>query len=112
MDETARVPSGGRTTGRARSADPLVAGLVVLVNLLLCGWLALMIIGTGLSTGTPEDAREAEAGQTLAGQVYFGWLVGGLLLLALLRLPRSALCHLASLLLPPALLAIWFLANA
>ncbi|MEU3597925.1 hypothetical protein ABZ714_04220 [Streptomyces sp. NPDC006798] len=101
MDEMARVPGGDGTYGmfrRARAADPLVAGLVVMGNPLLCGWLFLMIIGTGLS-----DGQDADAAQRLAGQVYLGWLAGGLLLFAVLRLPRAAISHLVSLLLPPAL---------
>lgn len=88
---------------RVRRADTPVAVLVGMGDVLLCGWLFLMLIATGITFGAPDERQQAEmdAAEQLAQQLYFGWLAGGLLLFGVLRLSRSALTHLVCMVLPP-----------
>ncbi|WP_320777236.1 hypothetical protein [Streptomyces sp. CRN 30] len=48
--------------------------------------------------------EEENAAEALVFRTFGGWLVGGLLLFAVLGMGRTLLSHLASLLLPPAAL--------
>ncbi|MFG2113108.1 hypothetical protein ACGFRB_10805 [Streptomyces sp. NPDC048718] len=98
---------------RVRRADSAVAVLVGMGNLLLCWWLLLMDIGSGITFGAPDAVTQAETDAThaLMARMYVGWLVGGLLVFALLRMGRSVASHLFFLVVPPAALFIYVAAN-
>lgn len=92
---------------RIRQSDKSAAVIVGLGNLLLCGLLLPMLIGGVLifEATTREQERTA---QHLAAQTFGYWLAGGLLLFSLLRMTRTLFSHLATMLLPPVALILWF----
>ncbi|TGZ11655.1 hypothetical protein E5Z02_03595 [Streptomyces rhizosphaericola] len=85
---------------RVRRADKPVAVIVGVGNMLLCGVLFMMMIG-GLP-GFEATTREQEtSARILAGQIFGGWLAGGLLLLFMLGMTRASFSHLATMLFTP-----------
>jgi hypothetical protein len=106
MHETSTTGDGVGWYRRIRRADALVAVLVGVGDVLLCGMLLMMVMASGITFGAPDETQQADMDATsrLASHLYFGWLAGGLLLLGLFRLPRSALAHLLCMVVPPAVL--------
>lgn len=106
MYETGTTGDGVGWYRRIRRADALVAVLVGVGDVLLCGMLLMMVMASGITFGAPDATQQAEMDATnhLARQLYLGWLTVGLLLLGLFRLPRSALAHLLCMVVPPAVL--------
>ncbi|WP_137989740.1 hypothetical protein [Streptomyces vilmorinianum] len=112
MHETGTTGDGVGWYQRVRRADALVAVLVGVGDLLLCGVLYMMVIASGITFGAPDATQQAEMDATkqLTERLYFGWLAGGLLLFGLFRLPRSVLTHLVCMVVPPAVLLAYLAA--
>ncbi|MEV5433330.1 hypothetical protein [Streptomyces sp. NPDC052701] len=90
---------------RARRADKPVAVIVGVGNMLLCGVLFVMVIGGLLGFGATTREQETAA-RILAGQIFGGWLAGGLMLLFMLGMTRALFSHLATMLFTPAALIL------
>ncbi|MEE1759620.1 MULTISPECIES: hypothetical protein [unclassified Streptomyces] len=88
-----------RSRGRA---DRRVAVGIGAWNVVLCCVLLLVAIGA-LFVEPTTRAEESEAGQ-LAGRIYGGWLLGGLVLFPVLRMTRTWLVHLATMIVTPVVL--------
>lgn len=112
MYETDTTGNSAGWYRRVRRADPPVAVLAGVGDILLCGVLFWMAIASGITFGAPDETQQAEMDATnqLAERLYFGWLAGGLLLSGLFRLTRSALTHLVCMVVPPAALLAYLAA--
>lgn len=89
---------------RARRSDRPCAVVAGAVNLLLSCVLLSMMIGGPFFEATTR-AQETSA-QEFALRVFGCWLVGGLVLFPALGMTRTAVVHLLTLFLPPAVLIL------
>ncbi|MFF9776145.1 hypothetical protein ACF1HJ_21100 [Streptomyces sp. NPDC013978] len=89
------VRSGGR-------ADRRVAVGVGAGNVVLCCVLLLVAIGA-LFVEPTTRAEETAAGQ-LAGRIHGSWFLGGLVLFPVLRMTRTWVVHLATMIVTPVVL--------
>ncbi|MBT2413521.1 hypothetical protein J7I94_23635 [Streptomyces sp. ISL-12] len=92
---------------RVRRADRPVAPVVGAANVLLSSLLFLLAIGVLTEPVTGEQENAAEG---LALRIFCCWLLGGLVLFAVLGMARTLLGHLVTLLLPPLLMTVALLA--
>ncbi|MFI7008473.1 hypothetical protein [Streptomyces sp. NPDC050145] len=84
---------------RARLTPGTVAALVAVGDLLVCG--VLLLVGLGSIGAAPTTGAEESAAWESAGWLYAGWLVGGLVLFAALWRTLGALVHVAAMLVSP-----------
>ncbi|MCX5129621.1 hypothetical protein [Streptomyces sp. NBC_00347] len=105
---SASGPYATRLWRRARRSDHPCAVVAGAVNLLLGCVLLSMMIGGPFFEATIR-AQETAA-QELAFRVFGCWLVGGLVLFLALGMTRTAVVHLLTLFLPPAVLILVLLA--
>ncbi|MFE4539050.1 hypothetical protein ACFRKB_28960 [Streptomyces scopuliridis] len=93
----------------ASRRDKRTAVIVGAGNLLMSSVLFLMMIG-GLPFYEPMTRQQESASQRSAIPVFGGWLAAGLVLSLVLGMTRTALSHLATMLVPPAALTLILLA--
>ncbi|MFE2280833.1 hypothetical protein ACFXAE_27155 [Streptomyces sp. NPDC059454] len=98
-----------RVWKRVRRADRSVAPFVVAGNVLVGGVLLWTAIG---GIGDPATREEENAAQDLALRIFGSWLLGGVVLFAVLGMGRALLGHLAALLLTPLLITAALMALA
>ncbi|MDI9889149.1 hypothetical protein QMZ92_33620 [Streptomyces sp. HNM0645] len=87
----------------AKEYDGPVAFLVAVGDLVLSGVLLQSVIASGITSGAPNDAEQAAVrqAQDTAQTIWGVWLAAGLLIAAALRMPRTAMVHLAAMLAIP-----------
>lgn len=89
--------------GWTKEYDGPVAFLVAVGDLALSAVLLWSTIASGITFGGPNDTEQAAMQQTqnVAQTIWGGWLAAGLLIAAALRMPRTAMVHLAAMLAVP-----------
>ncbi|MFI1420585.1 hypothetical protein ACH4VX_21865 [Streptomyces sp. NPDC020731] len=102
-------PSAVRVWRRVRRADRSVAPFVAAGSALVGGVLLLLAIGV---IGDPATRAEETAAQGLALRIFGCWLLGGVVLFAVLGMTRALLGHLAALLLTPLAIVVALMALA
>lgn len=109
MDEADTAEDGSGWYQRLRRADGRVAVFIGTGDLGFCAYLLWMVLASAITFGAPDKYHQAEvhAAYQLAERLYFGWLAGGLLLLLVFLLPRSAITHLVFMVVPPAAFLVY-----
>ncbi|MEV1051462.1 hypothetical protein [Streptomyces sp. NPDC049887] len=89
--------------GWTKEYDGPVAFLVAVADLLLSGVLLWSVIASGITFGAPNAAEQAAMQQArdTAETIWGVWLAAGLLIPTALRMPRTAMVHLAAMLAIP-----------
>ncbi|WP_181009129.1 hypothetical protein [Streptomyces sp. SM11] len=100
--------------GWTKEHDGPVAFLVAVGDLVLSALLLWMTIVSGITFGAPNAAEQADArqAQDTAQTVWGVWLATGLLIAAGLRMPRTAVVHLAAMLAVPGVFVAYVAAHS
>jgi hypothetical protein len=100
--------------GWTKEYDGQVAFLVAVGDLVLSGLLLWLTIASGITFGAPNAAEQADArqAQDTAQAVWGVWLAAGLLIAAGLRMPRTALVHLAAMIAVPGAFVVYVAAHS
>lgn len=101
---------GGAGPPSNRRADQRFAVVVGVGDLLLCCVLLLVAVGALFVEPTTRE-QETEAWH-LAGRIYAYWLVGGLVLFPVLRMTRTLVVHLATMIVTPVVLFVLVVLSA
>ncbi|WP_371627716.1 hypothetical protein OG245_37000 [Streptomyces sp. NBC_01116] len=94
---------------QTKLADRPAAAIVVLGDLLVCA--VLLLASIGVIGAEPTTRAEETAAWQSAGKLYLGWLVVGATSFAVLRMPKTLLAHVSTMLLSPMALFVLLLAS-
>ncbi|MDX2522883.1 hypothetical protein ACSCB1_18960 [Streptomyces europaeiscabiei] len=101
---------GGAEPPPNRRADQRVAVVVGAGDLLLC--CVLLLVAVGALFVEPTTREQETVAWHLAGRIYGYWLVGGLVLFPVLRMTRTLVVHLATMIVTPVVLFVLVVLSA